>query len=676
MTPPTAFAEELGRPRAMLWLIGALALVMLPHVTRLPAWVVIGVMVFITWRAYCQLRHRPLPGRVVRLALVLLVLVGVTLTYGTPTGRQAGTALLVVLLGLKFLELKTRRDLYLVVFLGYFLVALRFFTSQSIPTALYMLLAVFGLTMALISFQRQQDLDRLNLLDNARRVGLLLLQALPLALLLFVLFPRASGPLWGLPSDAHTALMGMSEEMSPGQISRLLQSDAVAFRAYFDGDLPVAEKRYWRGLLLWDFDGFVWRKGPRLPMRPLELEPRSDPVRYRVILEPTDRHWLFALDFPGAVVSDERGKPPRTHRLRHAGVIPGFGYVTQDFQLFTPKPLTLRHRYEVVSYADYRVTSLTAEQRWLGLRLPPGLDPRIRELVDGWRQPGASDREVLQKALRYFREQPFRYTLAPPLMTENPTAEFLFDTRSGYCEHYASALAVLMRSAGIPARIVTGYLGGEYNPLGNYMIVRQLDAHAWTEVWLAGDGWVRVDPTAAVAPQRIELGLDALPELAITPALLRDNAALLKAWRNMRNLQDAVNAYWNEWVLSYHVARQAQLLALLGMANVGWLAIALAMAAGGALIILLIALLPGWRKHVDPCRQLYDRFCHKLARRGLVRAPHEAPLDFANRVASARPALADSAMEITRMYELLRYRPQRGRQALTVLRRRVRDFRA
>jgi len=282
---------------------------------------------------------------------------------------------------------------------------------------------------------------------------------------------------------------------------------------------------------------------------------------------------------------------------------------------------------------------------------------------------------VLQKALRYFREQPFRYTLAPPLLTENPTAEFLFDTRSGYCEHYASALAVLMRGAGIPARIVTGYLGGEYNPLGNYMILRQLDAHAWTEVWLEGDGWVRVDPTAAVAPQRIELGLDALPELAITPALLRDNTVLLKAWRNMKNLQDAANAYWNEWVLSYHVTRQAQLLALLGMADVGWLGIALAMAAGSALIVLLIALQLGWRKSVDPCRQLYERFCHKLARRGLVRAPHEAPLDFANRVARAQPALAGAAMEITEMYELLRYRPQRGGPTLNALRRRVRAFR-
>ena len=625
-------------PERALWITGCLALVMLPHATRIPVWVSASFALLSGWRVANATRGLPLPSKWPIIMISAAMLAAVYVTYGTLFGRDVGIALLAVLSGMKLMESRNLRDAYVLSALGYFLVITNFLYSQSIFTGIYMLVVVVLMTATLIAFST--DRGALAARARLRMAAGMLFQAAPLMLVLFFLFPRLPGPLWGLPRDAHSAVSGLSESMSPGRISRLSLSDAVAFRVTFQSKAPATNQLYWRGPVLWHTDGREWVSGkPARSWRAQYAELRGEPVDYTVTIEPHQQSWLYALEVPTT--------------------IPRGAQMTQDFQLRTPKPVRARRRYELRSFPQARRSRASIDEQTAALELPPGMHPKARALALGWREELRNDDAVVTRALDYFRQQPFVYTLTPPLLKNDAVDEFLFDTRSGFCESYAASFAVLMRAAGIPARIVTGYQGGEFNPLGEYLIVRQRDAHAWAEVWLGDRGWVRVDPTGAVAPSRIELGMDAAIPPTMGPAGLDlpTRGPLWETWRQWRYGIDAIKSGWNEWVLGYGSQRQRELLALFGVDSGKPSALVMGMLAiiGAMLGVLALGLARRQPLPVDPVVRVYRRFCRKLARAGVARRASEGPLDFAARAVSERPQLRRPVDQITDMYVALRY---------------------
>ncbi|TFH49031.1 MAG: DUF3488 domain-containing protein [Lysobacterales bacterium] len=630
-------------PERTLWITGCLALVVLPHAAHIPAWVLASFVALAGWRGANAMRAVPLPPKWLVIALSTVMLGGVFASYGTLFGRSPGIALLVVLAGMKLMESRGLRDAYVLSSLGYFLVVTNFLYSQSILTGIYMLAVVLLMTTTLIAFSTEGG--ELSARARLRMAGAMLLQAAPIMLILFFLFPRLPGPLWGLPHDAHGAVSGLSESMSPGRISRLSLSDAVAFRVTFQSKAPPPSQLYWRGPVMWHTDGQEWRSGqPARSWRAQYVELHGEPVDYTITIEPHQQSWLFALEVPTT--------------------IPRGAQMTQDFQLRTPKPVLTRTRYELRSFPEARLSRVSIEEQAAALALPSGMHPKARALALGWREELQDDEAIVARALEYFGRQPFVYTLTPPLLNGDPVDEFLFDTRSGFCESYASSFAVLMRAAGIPARIVTGYQGGEFNPLGEYLIVRQRDAHAWTEVWLGERGWVRVDPTGAVSPNRIQLGMDAAIPPTMGPAglALASKGPLWETWRRWRYGIDAIKAGWNGWVLGYGTRRQHELLALFGVdaGNLHNLAMAMLAIVGAVLGILALWLARRRPLPAAPVLRVYRRFCAKLAGAGVTRRGSEGPVDFAARAASKRPLLREPIERITAMYVALRYAGDEG----------------
>jgi transglutaminase-like putative cysteine protease len=489
-----------------------------------------------------------------------------------------------------------------------------------------------------------------------RTAGVLLAQSVPLMLVLFLLFPRVPGPLWGLPRDAFSGVSGLSDTMTPGSLSSLVLSDAVAFRVRFESQFPRAKDLYWRGPLMWDFDGRTWSAQSFVYTTP-GIEAEGDAITYEVTLEPHNRRWLFALDLPAVA-------PPRS-------------IVSTDYQLYSVQPVNTRLRYELTSFLNARFGE--TESRFAlnrALQLPARFNPRAQELGRALRQKHADEEGIIGEMLGMFRRN-FVYTLEPPLLGEHSVDEFLFSTRSGFCEHYASAFAVVMRAAGIPTRIVTGYQGGEVNVLGNYLIVRQADAHAWTEVWLRDRGWVRVDPTFAVAPVRVDTGIAAaVPRTDPLPLMVRAPYEFL---RQARLTLDYMANAWNQWVLGYTPERQRSLLANVGMDDATWEKLtAILFVLAGTIVAMFTALaLRQMKSRVrDPVKIAYLKFCDKLRRKGLSRAPAEGPVDYARRVERQRPELAPAVEAITRLYVALRYGAESGASVLIELQRRVRQFTA
>lgn len=635
----------------LVWLLLSLALATAPHLGRLPLWVGPICLVMGLWRLGILRSNAPLPRKWLLILIAFAATAGIFAHYHTLLGRDAGVALLVTMIALKLMEMKTLRDTMVVIFLSYFLVITHFFYSQSIPTALYLLLLVLLTTATMIGYS--YPLKHFPSRPRLRLAGIMLLQAIPLMLVLFVFFPRV-GPLWGLPKDAYSGMSGLSDSMSPGAISQLIRSDAVAFRVRFDGPPPDSSQRYWRGPVLWDYDGRAWSTRNKPPGGTIQFVPLGQPYRYTITLEPHDQRWLFALDLPSEL-------PPGSS-------------VSADFQILAPIPLHQRIRYSLTSYPAYRLgENLSEETRKRALHLPDG-NPGARQLAAQWHASLESPRAIAQQALKLFREEAFFYTLNPPLLGVQKVDDFVFGSRRGFCEHYASSFVFLMRAAGIPARVVTGYQGGEPNPMSDYMIVRQSDAHAWAEIWLDGDGWVRIDPTAAVSPSRIEMGIaSALPAAELPPALMQLDAEWLM---RMRLSLDLLNNNWNQWVLGYNQERQMRFLSSFHQGLGSWQNMALSMLGGLALMLLGIAFWMLWRtsrQTIDPALAAYQKFCAKLARRGIERAPGEGPLDFAAKASRARPKLARQIKFVTRLYIALRY-GQRHPAWLPVLRKAVHRF--
>ena len=639
--------------RQTLWLTASLVLVAAPHAARLPWWLTLLASTLIGWRLYLAHARLPLPHRAILIMVVMAATAGVYLQHGTIFGRDAGVALLVVMLTLKVLEMKTVRDGMLLIFLSYFLVVTNFLYSQTIPTALYMLLCVWVITAGMIGTQYATPPRTSG--HQLRTAGALLAQSVPLMLVMFVLFPRVQGPLWGMPTDAQRGISGLSDTMAPGSLSSLTLSESVAFRAVFSSPIPALNRLYWRGPVLWEYDGRTWHAS-----RPVYSEPRYDttylPVKYTVTVEPHGKSWLFALDLPG--------------------LVPRRAAATSDLQLFSTTPVTTRLRYDMVSFLDYSYgADEPRETLDRALHLPEGFNPRTVELAKGLRKRHRKDDDLVQAVLASFGRDGYVYTLSPPLLGEHAIDEFLFSAKSGFCEHYASAFAVLMRAAGIPARIVTGYLGGEVNPIGEYLIVRQADAHAWTEVWLEGRGWVRVDPTAAVSPARVEQGINAaVSQPGALPLFMRGDYPVL---RELRLTWDSLANSWNQWVLGYTPETQRALLTRVGLDDATWRTLAALLLTITGVFTLVLALFTLRRLRVrvrDPVALAYTAFCAKLGDRGIARSPSEGPLDFAQRVTGSRPDLESIVRAFTTLYVTLRYAGEPAPQDVARLRDLARDF--
>jgi transglutaminase-like putative cysteine protease len=614
-------------------LIVCILMVIAPHVAHLPLWVSALGGLLLTWRTYLTHYGKPLPNRWLLMALTVCGIAGIVVNLHTLFGREAGVTLLILLAALKLLELKAPRDAMVLIYLSCFICITNFFYSQSIPTALYMLLTLLAILTAWLHLYAPS----VTLSSRLRTAAVLLLQAIPLMTILFVLFPRVQGPLWGLPQDAY-ASSGLDDKMSPGSFARLILSEDVAFRVTYSGSVPRRDQMYWRGPVLWHFDGRTWSAGVTAPAAPAQLSETAQPIDYSVTLEPHNKPWLFLLDAP--------------QKISVASI------QTSDLQTLSKAPIVARMRYSASSFLSYRANLNEPDaQLKRALQLPHNYNPRAVQLASEWRIQHNDPTEIVRAALAYFNRQNFQYTLEPPALGKDSVDEFLFTTRQGFCEHYASAFVFLMRAAGIPARVVTGYQGGEFNGIGNYYIVRQSDAHAWAEVWLEHQGWMRIDPTAAIAPARVQNGLS---------AAVSNNTALPFMARNppqwLRELQlnlDALANQWNQWVLGYNSERQFALLTRLGMRDVTWqnLAIALSYTLGAAVAILSLFTLRHLyiRRRSDPVQTAWLRLCCKLAKTGLPRAAHEGALDFAQRVAVARPALANAIQDIALRYNQLRY---------------------
>jgi transglutaminase-like putative cysteine protease len=618
-------------------------------------WVSLFCVLIAGWGYQIATRKWRYPVMLIRVAVVIVSCTAVAYSYGTLVGRDAGVALLVIMLSLKLLEIKTHRDVVLFVFIGYFLVVTNFLFSQSMAMAVYMLMVSTGLTSTLVMLSRHDE--GLHAFSNIRVAGTLILQAMPLMLIMFLLFPRLPGPLWLMPEDKNRAISGLSNSMSPGEISNLIRSDAVAFRVKFNDQAPAASQLYWRGPVLTLFDGRTWHSKPALLRNTSErIEHTGAKTNYTITLEPHYKRWLFALDMPIDI-------PPGS-------------LIDPNYSLLASKDITNLSQYSIGSYTSYRIgEQLRQWHRQSNLRLPVTLNPRTREWADSVAQKFPSKRERIQHILTHFRQQPFSYTLNPPLLGRDSIDDFLFNSRSGFCEHYAGSFVYLMRLLDIPARVVLGYQGGEYNELGDYMIVRQSDAHAWAEVWLSNEGWVRIDPTSAVAPERVETGIDAaLPERASSGGLIR---SVNPIFRNLVLYWDSLNYRWHRWVLGYDAGLQRSFLQRLGIDAGNWQDIAIAIIVAMGSLVLIISVWMNLRnreRQKDSIARLYQQYCQRLARIGFQREAYEGPRDFAARVTQQRHDLSQDIELITRFYLQLRYGRNPPEQLFSQFKKRIRHF--
>lgn len=622
---------------AVAWTVAAFLIAALPHLAAMPPWLAAFIVGACAWRlAVARGRGRP-PPALLRLLLTATAVGLIVLAFGGLWGRRTATALLCVMLAAKMMEMFTMRDLRLVASVSFFLIATQFLFSEKL---IYLGYLAAGSLTATIALVRIQDLhghpagEPPGAQAAAVRSGaMLLLMALPVALTLFVLFPRLAQPLWGLPDQVLDGRTGLSDDMSPGSISNLFLDDSPAFRVEFEDAPPPPGERYWRGPVLWHFDGSTWSRPffGDAPSRQLVPE-IGNTVRYSVQLEPHEQRWLFALDYPVRA--------------------PENAMITIDHQVLNRHPVTALTRYELVSNPDFvDMPRLSDGARAMALRLPEGRNPRTLELAAELRRRHPDDRELVGAVLRWFREEAFFYTLSAAPLGRHGADEFLFDLRSGYCEYYASAFAILMRAAGIPTRIVTGYQGGLWQAGSDYLLVRQSDAHAWTEVWLEGSGWTRVDPTAAVSPDRIEQGSRSVID--------RPGGMLNLDWlEQLRNRYDRIQHLWNRWVLGFDHERQRDFLQRLGLPDLSperiavLMLLALLVVSAPISYLLLRQARPG---RSTPVERAWRRLLVRLRRQGLEKRPAETPLEFAGRVEAALPQSGKLFRKLVETYCRIHY---------------------
>jgi transglutaminase-like putative cysteine protease len=629
VSPRTVSFEQLAGISACL------ALALIAHLESLPVWVLVTVAVSGGIRLALAQRGRAAPPRGVRLVIAVLTIALLFLQFRTFNGLSAGTALLALMAGLKLLETNTQRDIYIITLIIYFVSVSALLEGDSFWLLAY-LIGVCWLTTATL-LRLTSTLPVPDWRPSLRYAGKILSQALPLALVFWLFFPRFAGPLWHIPAGS-TAGSGLSDTMSPGDITELALSDEIAFRVRFATAPPPPQERYWRGPVMHDFDGHTWRRAKSASMIAPVLQPQGPAYRYTLSLEPHQHNWIFALDWPS------QWDLPR-------------GALTSDYTLVQPEPVSRPIDVAATSYTRVQSSEpLSTRLRKLDTNFPRDHNPRTTQLAQTLHGEHPDEMDYVRAVLDLFTQQEFYYTLTPPKLADDSVDKFLFDTKRGFCEHYASAFAILMRAAGIPARVVTGYQGGTLNRFADYWIVRQSDAHAWNEVWIEGRGWLRVDPTSAIAPGRVERGLN---DAVSADEPLGSRWHRRTPWLADARLRlDALRQLWRERILLFDQDSQQKMLEWLNIPEPD----------GQKLVMVLtvaLTLVLGWltwavRREINPARKeplirAYSRLCAKLAALGMPRLAHEGAEDYAARVAQRRPDLGPTVTALCRHYSILRY---------------------
>ena len=647
MSAPTAAADRVSL-ESLLWVSACLTLTLLAGIATLPLWVGMTVAAVVAMRLVLAANGRDAPPRALRFTIAAVAIGLLFWQFRTFNGLAAGTALLSLMAGLKLLETRTSRDFQVITMIVYFLSLATLLESQSFWLLPYLIAVCWLTTATLLRVTSSTGIvhsQRTQWRGSLRYAGRLLAQALPLALAFWLFFPRFGGPLWAMPDNGSTATSGLSDSMSPGDITDLAQSDEIAFRVRFSAGTPPPGQRYWRGPVLHDFDGRRWHRSAlslghadlSLSNAP-RLEFQGPAYRYTVSLEPSQQRWLFALDWP-------------------AHWDAAHGYLTGDYMLMQPDPVSQPIDVAVTSYAQVSTAEpLKPAMRNRDTWLPQGRNPRSVRLAQEMRRAYRNDLDYVKSVLELFHTQAFFYTLRPPRLRLDSVDEFLFESRRGFCGHYASAFALLMRAAGIPARVVTGYQGGTYNRFADYWILRQSDAHAWDEVWIDGRGWLRFDPTSVIAPERIEHGLnDSLA--ADSPFISRWQQRT--PWLTDTRLRiDALRLLWRQRILLFDQDSQERLLGFLHIPEPDGQKVALVLAV--CLVAGLAWLTWQVRRDLeprpsDPVNRAYRRLCRRMALAGLARWPHEGAEAFAARIATVRPDLARTLRSLCHRYSALRY---------------------
>ena len=632
--------------RPLLWLAAALLFTLPPMFGTLPSWVPLLFLIALAGKFWMQPKGYHLRSLVWKLVLVALILSLLFFSYGSLRGIEPGVSLIVMLTSAKILEAHTAREFHIMIMVAWVLCLCGFFLSQNLAIALCLLIAFTLLFVALIQFHRGSSFA---FWPPVRTVGKLLAQAAPLIILLFLFFPRFSTGFRFQIASQRGSSTGFSDHLSPGSVSSLANSSEVAFRAEFpDGKTPTLGAMYWRGVVMWHGEGLEWNapKNPAALPKTSQSPFRSEGVRQWITIEPHDARWMFALDWPANWPSGAR-------------LAPG-NYLWSDQPIHKPR------RYEVNSYPEIPNNQLHSGEREPLLQLPAAISPAARALAQSWTANKAEPRAIVEKALEFFRAQGFLYSPSPGEYGKNGLDEFLFHRRLGFCEHYAASFATLMRLAGVPARVVTGYLGGEYNEIGHFFLVRQADAHAWCEIWFPDLGWQRIDPTAVVAPDRVNLGFNSFLErraaagqLDNTQGVLARKLAHWPIFARARLGWQTLSYAWDTRVLSFDGDEQESFFASVGIAGhgptffiVGTLVIAIA----------LLALYAGWtylrtRPRGNRVKIMYEIFCRKAARLGAPRNPSEGPLDFSRRATRLLPNDSERIRSIAEAYIALRYAP-------------------
>ncbi len=635
-------------------LILSLSVAAAPLVIQLPAWVIIWCAVLWGYLLMGPRRDLPMPGKKTRLFIFISGLGAVLIQAGLSFDGGDFINLLAVMSGIKPLEVRTHRDRMVTILLSYFLVITSLFVFESLAMTVYLFFSVFVTTSVLIQINH----DKGGLKEHMGVSFKIIMRALPLTVALFILFPRTSGVFLGAPWK-KAGQSGFSSVLSIGDVSRLILVDRPAFNVEFKTRAPDPEGLYWRGIVFQRFDGRTWHP-PRKKSEKI-FNPKGDtPTAYTVLLEPGGHSYLFALDIPISI--------------SHAGRI------MNDHTIMSRRPVRKRLKYNAASHIRYRLSPKgPPDDKYL--QLPDKTNPKSRALGNQWLREAASANEIIEKGLSFYKAGSFHYTLSPGRPGSHAIDAFLFEKKKGFCEHFASSFVFLMRSAGVPARIVGGYLGGEWNPVGNYLKVRQSDAHAWAEVWLKTQGWVRIDPTLQVAPERILEGIEKALPMDLLPAFLLKvkGSYLLSFMQSLQYTWDAVNTRWDIWFMGFSAQEQFNFLKLMGIHKgtfVRW----------GLFLLLLVGITTSGivffhlkgkthdADHNDPAQKFYDRFLAKLKKIGIQKIPSQGPMDFAESTAAKHEGLKKDIDEITDLYVRIRYGREKDPGTLNALKSQVMRF--
>jgi transglutaminase-like putative cysteine protease len=619
--------------KQLFWIILSVLVSVFPHLPRLPIWFPLLMVFVVTCRWGVAVRKiKPLPKLLVAL-ITIIVFLAIIYFQGLSLNREISVTILTTMTVLKLLETLHKRDAWMVVMLCYFVILTRFFYNQDMLLVFYLLFSVFIITHTLFIIQHDNEKTFFQRKEIRQTISLLL-TGLPLAALFFLFFPRLGAPIWGSPDFFGEGKTGISEEMSPGSLSQLFNDDSTAFRATFNSQIPAQSQLYWRGPVMWDFDGKTWTRNKHQDpvIRHKNFPRKGVQVSYEIELEPTGQHYLFALDY-----------------VNNA---PKNNFLLPDSELLSPNKRNQLSHYKLSStlktYNPYELLSKKQLQRLTNL--PRGYNPKTTELIKNWKKTTINSEQLINRILNWFATDAFYYSYSPPLLQGDTVDQFLFNTKTGFCEHYASAFTVMMRAAGIPTRVVTGYQGGILNE--DYLLIKQSDAHAWSEVWISGKGWLRVDPTAAVSPLRVELGSQAL--MSEKSRSWHDSGWL----RKMGEKYDGVRHKWNKWVRDYNVIKQKALFEIFGFNSQDGKTIAIILGSimlttSVFMLLLLYFIRP--KRTLSSYDKIYQKFLKITTNKQNIKYNNQGILEFSKSAIVKYPQAENAINDFAQLYLQLRF---------------------